>query len=996
MPLKIARLFMGLSFWIGAAASQIYLIPAIAGSTPTSVALTATPDPALYGQIVTLTAAVSSPSATGSVTFYDGVTVLGTGPLAGGLATLFTILLPSGSRSLWAYYGGDANYAASKSATAPENVNAVSGLFQAAVSVAPYGPGFVALGDFNGDGKADIAFSGAGAEGGFPSVLIVLGNGDGTFRPPKVLAGGCGWPQAIAIGDFNGDGKADLAATNSCYGGVVDIFLGNGDGTFQEPVSYTTGGNPPFIAVGDFNGDGKADLAVSDACTLEQDLNVFAICVGTSTSILLGNGDGTFRRGASYNFIGSVVVGDFNGDGKADLVAGGGVLLGNGDGTFQKALSYGVLGAVAVGDFNGDGKSDLAAVNSDSVSVLLGNGDGTFRVAVNYAAAPSSTSIVIGDFNGDGRADLVSGGSLLLGNGDGTFQTAVSYADGFVSNFTAVGAFRGDGRADLAASTGNGLSVILNTAPTPDLTIAKTHSGNFTQGQTGANYTITISNIGSAATSGVVTVTDTLPGGLTASGISGTGWSCVTTTVTCTRSDALATSASYPSITVTVNVAANAAVSVTNTATVSGGGETDTSNDTASDLTHINIAETSQTITFAPLSGQTLSTAPFLISATATSGLTVSFISNASAVCIVSGTTVTLVAIGTCSITATQGGNATYAAAVPVTQTFAVKYAQTITFGALSNVLLSSPPFPISASASSGLPVNLASTTPGVCTVSGSTVTIVAAGTCSIAATQAGNANYAAAAPISQSFTVIGPAIKPGGITPIYSSSNTIQPGSWISIFGAGLAATTATWNGDFPISLGGVSVTINAKPAYLWYVSPTQINLQAPDDVTIGPVNVVVTNSSGTTTSTVTLAPISPSFSLLADGVHVAGVIPTPDGTGAYGGGTYDLVGPAGVFAFSTRPVKPGETLTLFGVGFGPTNPAVPAGKVFSGEAATINQVMISIGGVPANVAFEGITESGLYQFNITVPNTGSGDQALKAVVVGIQTQLGPLVTVQ
>jgi uncharacterized protein (TIGR03437 family) len=129
---------------------------------------------------------------------------------------------------------------------------------------------------------------------------------------------------------------------------------------------------------------------------------------------------------------------------------------------------------------------------------------------------------------------------------------------------------------------------------------------------------------------------------------------------------------------------------------------------------------------------------------------------------------------------------------------------------------------------------------------------------------------------------------------------------------------------------------------------------------------------------------------------VHVAGVIPTPDGTGAYGGGTYDLVGPVGAFSFSTRPVKPGETLTLFGVGFGPTNPFVPAGKVFSGEAPTINQVTISIGGVAANVSFAGITEAGLYQFNITVPNIGPGDLPVQAVLVGVETQAGPLVTVQ
>ena len=122
----------------------------------------------------------------------------------------------------------------------------------------------------------------------------------------------------------------------------------------------------------------------------------------------------------------------------------------------------------------------------------------------------------------------------------------------------------------------------------PDLTIAKSHTGNFTQGQVGATYTITATNSGFAATSGVVTVTDTLPAGLTATAISGTGWTCVLGTLTCTRSDALAASASYPAITLTVNVANNAAASVTNSVSVSGGGQTNTSNDTATDPTTIN------------------------------------------------------------------------------------------------------------------------------------------------------------------------------------------------------------------------------------------------------------------------------------------------------------------------------------------------------------------------------------------------------------------------
>ena len=238
------------------------------------------------------------------------------------------------------------------------------------------------------------------------------------------------------------------------------------------------------------------------------------------------------------------------------------------------------------------------------------------------------------------------------------------------------------------------------------------------------------------------------------------------------------------------------------------------------------------------------------------------------------------------------------------------------------------------------------------------------------------------------------PVIAPGQVVPVYSSTPIVQPGSWVSVYGSDLASGTSLWNGDFPTNLGGTSVTIDGKSAYLWFVSPTQINLQVPDDATSGMVSVVVTTASGTATSTVMLAPQGPSFSLLGDGKHVVGEILTTNGTGAYG--SYDLVGPSNTFSFSTRPVKAGEILVLFGVGFGPTNPTVPAGKVFSGAAPTVNPVTITIGGVEANVAFSGITEAGLYQFNLTVPNVATGDQALQATVNGVQTPSGPVVTVQ
>jgi hypothetical protein len=223
------------------------------------------------------------------------------------------------------------------------------------------------------------------------------------------------------------------------------------------PASSNAGSSPFYVGTGEFNGDGKLDLIVANLAS--NDISVF-----------LGNGDGTFQAAVNYvtgSAPRSVGVGDFNGDGKLDMAVANNnnvsVLLGNGDGTFQPAVNYAAASggqSVAVGDLNGDGKLDLVVANnqSNNVSVLLGNGDGTFQAAVNYPAGSGASSVAVGDFNGDGKLDVTVANfgtdnvSILLGNGDGTFQTAVNYAAGGGCQSIAVGDFNGDGKLDLAVA----------------------------------------------------------------------------------------------------------------------------------------------------------------------------------------------------------------------------------------------------------------------------------------------------------------------------------------------------------------------------------------------------------------------------------------------------------------------------------------------------------------------------------------------------------------
>jgi hypothetical protein len=254
---------------------QTLSIAIAASTTPTSVTLTSSANPITFGHTVTLTATVAPSTAAGKVTFYDGAIPLGTSAVSSGTATLSTTLLPSGGHSLRALFNGLPSYTTSTSTALSQTVNPVSATgFQTALNYLagngpPSGPPYAVLvGDFNGDGKADLALSGG----------VALGNGNGTFQT-LIAYPNTAYTTVVAVGDFNGDGKLDLATATS------GVMLGNGDGTFQPliayPASITFNGIVRAVSItvngiADFNSDGKADLA-------------------TSLGIILGNGDGTFQ-----------------------------------------------------------------------------------------------------------------------------------------------------------------------------------------------------------------------------------------------------------------------------------------------------------------------------------------------------------------------------------------------------------------------------------------------------------------------------------------------------------------------------------------------------------------------------------------------------------------------------------------------------------------------------------------------------------------------------
>jgi len=326
-----------------------------------------------------------------------------------------------------------------------------------------------AVGDFNNDGKLDFVATSNGTTA--QGLGLVLGNGNGSFQAPLLIAdfGGFASMGGVAAGDFNKDGNLDFAAVWAVGGKVqIGVYLGDGQAHFTPDKQYTIGATVPRTLVSvDLDGDGNLDVVAPDPAN-------------SAVVVLYGKGDGTFQNPVDY-YTGAtaatgVAVGDFNKDGKPDLVvasstgccpfSGGiSVLLNSGEEMFQSPVLYlnpgGVdAGQVAVADLNGDGKLDVveSSMGGQNLAMFLGNGDGTFQASSNYYV-PWPSTVAIGDLNGDKKPDLVTpcyyDGTVwvLLNRGNGVFQVSGVYSSDWSAMSLTLADFNGDKRLDFA--TGN-------------------------------------------------------------------------------------------------------------------------------------------------------------------------------------------------------------------------------------------------------------------------------------------------------------------------------------------------------------------------------------------------------------------------------------------------------------------------------------------------------------------------------------------------------------
>lgn len=335
----------------------------------------------------------------------------------------------------------------------------------------------LATGDLRHVGKIDIVV-GCQVNG---QVEVFLSNGNGTFSTTPKISNVPAGVDVVAVGDFNGDGKPDVAVTNAGTSGMVSILPGSGTGTLKAAVPFGTNFGPTAIGVADFNGDGKLDLVTANnGSPFGTPNSTISVLLSNGKSLFAGRTDYKVSTGGSSGAYFGIAAADLNGTGKVDLVLPLpnasliSVLMNKGNGTFIAAKTYSVPGpeGIALGDFNNDHRVDVAVMNfggNGTISVLLNNG-GTFPTFKQYNI--NGYGIAVGDLNKDGNLDIVATDevnntvSVLLNDGTGAFPSFTPYAVGNFPYGVTVGDFNGDGWPDLAvANQRDGtISILLNKA----------------------------------------------------------------------------------------------------------------------------------------------------------------------------------------------------------------------------------------------------------------------------------------------------------------------------------------------------------------------------------------------------------------------------------------------------------------------------------------------------------------------------------------------------
>lgn len=332
-----------------------------------------------------------------------------------------------------------------------------------------------AVADFNRDGIDDLVVT-LGSTAISNNLAVFFGSGNGSFGSAQQLTTGGLNPFSVVTGDFNRDGNSDIVTANS-GSDTVSLLLGNGNGSFLSSQTFRVGSQPNSVIAADFNQDGNLDLVTANSGSSANNL-----------SLLLGDGQGSFRSATSLKVKGTqpfaVASGDFNRDGKLDLVSADTIsdsislFLGKGNGEFKDPTQFFVGNtspiAIITGDFNGDKKLDVATgnagVNSRGITVLYGNGKGSFPSARVVNAGGSVSSLASGDFNGDGNLDLAATInnlptlSMLFGNGEGEFTRSRNTSISTSPNGLSVSDLDKDGKPDLVTASTNSTnaSVILN------------------------------------------------------------------------------------------------------------------------------------------------------------------------------------------------------------------------------------------------------------------------------------------------------------------------------------------------------------------------------------------------------------------------------------------------------------------------------------------------------------------------------------------------------